>query len=91
MPVVMQPCFEILILPRQAQVAGDGGSVCGGLRGNDGGLAKGVVAGCPDDVACFVGGLDRGAQVVVVVVGNSVLAVGVLGFDEEQAGGKCTV
>ena len=58
MPVVVQPSLHILNLPRQAQVAGDGGPVYGGLRGNNAGLAKGVVAGCPDDVAGFVGGLD---------------------------------
>ena len=47
-------------MPRQAQVAGDGGFVCCGLWGGDASLAKGVVAGGPDDVACFVGGLDGG-------------------------------
>ena len=36
--VVMQPSLHILHLPRQAQVAGDGGFVCGGLRGDDASL-----------------------------------------------------
>ena len=87
----MQPRLLIQILPGQAQVDGDGGLVgCGRWRG-DAGFAEGVVAGGPDDVACFVSGLQRGLQVVVVQVDEAVLTVAVLGFDKQGAGGEFAV
>ena len=89
MPVVLRPRLLIRILPRQAQVDGDGGLVGSGRWRSDAGFAKGVVAGGPDDVACFVGGLQWGLQVVVVQVSKAVLVV--LGFDEQGAGGEFAV
>ncbi|KQT67262.1 hypothetical protein ASG55_05025 [Pseudomonas sp. Leaf434] len=65
MPVVMQPTFNIEILPLKAQrliqvvFAGEG----------DGGdFAVGVVLRGPDDFAAVVGEFLRGAEVVELVV-----------------------
>lgn len=58
----MQPGLFICILPREAEVVGNG-------RGRvDGRLPKGAVAGLPDDCARFVRQPLRRSQVVVVVV-----------------------
>ena len=59
----MQTGFRVFNLPRQTQVAGDRGAVRRrGWRG-DGGLAKYIVIRRPDDVAGFVGGLNRRVEV----------------------------
>lgn len=84
----MQPGFLVFILPRQSELARDGGVLCCGRWGDDAGSAEGLVARRPDHPARLVGGLHRCAQVVVVVVGNRVLPVAVLRFDEQHAGGE---
>ena len=64
--IIMQPRLVIIVLPRQAEVGGDGGAVRRGGGRGDGGLAEYIVIRRPDDVAGFVGGLDRRVEVVVV-------------------------
>ena len=89
--IIVQPRLVIKILPRQAEVGGDGGAVRrGGWRG-DRGLTKHVVIRRPDDIAGFVGGLDRRVEVVLVEVGEAALPVAVLGFDEQDAGGEICI
>ncbi len=87
----MQTGFRVFDLPRQPQVAGDRGAVRRGGERGDGGLAKYIVIRRPDDIAVFVGGLDRRVEVVVVEIGETVLPVAVLGLDEQDAGGEVCV
>ena len=79
----MQSRLQILILPRQPQVARYRRLVHCRLRRGDAGPAKRIKVGRPDDVACFVGGLQGRAELVVVVVGHAGLACAVFGLDEQ--------
>ena len=89
--IIMQPRLVIKVLPRQTEVGGDGRAVRRGDGRGDGGLAEYIVICRPDDIAVFVGGLDRRVEVIVVEVGETVLPVAVLGFDEQDAGDELGV
>lgn len=78
-------------MPGEAQVGFNGGLVLGCNGRGDVYVPKSVVLRRPDDNTAAVSGLDRRAEVVVVVIGDGVLACAVLGLDEKGGGGEFAV
>ncbi len=88
MPVVMQPRFYVLDLPRQSQIADDDRIVRRRIRRRNHGATKGIVTRAPHHIANLVGRLHRRAQVVVVIISHHILNIAVSRLDKQNSCSK---